>query len=1083
MAEEKRVYTVANAHLDTVWRWNLATTIREHLPDTVGKNFYLIQKIPNYSFNFEGAYRYKLIKEYYPDFFEQIQDYVRYGQWHISGSSYENGDVNIPSPEAIFRNILLGNNFFKENFNKTSKDLFLPDCFGFGLALPAIAKHSNLLGLTTQKLSWGSAYGVPFNLGKWIGVDGSQIYAALNPGNYTNELNQIRNDKSVLEQMSDAQKMGCIPWLQILHGDGDRGGSPSESSASEVSKAIDLNQKSKIKVISAGSDQIFRDVNDLPKEAQSKLPEFHNELLLTAHGTGCYTSRAIGKRLNRRCENLADKCERSCVAADFIADYIYPKSSIKTAWGRVVTHQFHDDITGTSTMEVCNNSWNDYFKSINNFQNEYTASVDAIAPHLDTTWVEGIAVIVNNSVAADRTDAVIASIHMNENSPYVNVFNSNGEQVRSQIVSKRGKSFEIIFEASVQSLGYAVYDVRPSGTKCNLPTSLKITEHTLENSKYAIVFNKNGDIGSIIDKSLKKQILSAPIKLALLKDTGSLIYPSWEINYNDITSEPVAFANTPTFEIVHQGAAKVTLKVSRTANGSTFSQLVSLTENGQFITVENQVNWQCRKTMLKVQFPFSSCNEYATYDLGLGTIQRPTNSQDLYEVPAQKWADISNDDKEFGVSVFSDGLTGWDKPNSNTLRLTCIHTPFAPFTKDARQDLQDLGDNRFGFAVFSHSGDYTDSTQIQSELYANQMTAFQFTGKNKGELGANWSFGKISNAGILVRAIKIAENSDKIIIRVNETNGQTHKAVSIKLANKIISAQEVFASEEYIDDATVEEGNLVFDIKPFEIKSFAITLKKHSKKGKAEKQIPLELEYNVDVITNDFNRRLTIMAASGVSLPQELFPEEIKFKGIMFQLGKNQERYNALIPRGQKILLPNDINKLYILAASVHGDKELTFFADSKPRKITIHDFFEPIGQWEMFALRQPAKIKTDANLAFEFTHTHSPDDDNFGESGQFFMYEIDVNRAKELTLPEDNYVVILGMTGINKAYDTVLATEINDKVSETQLISNPKFVDKVIDKIDVQSIIMDGNAITQKGKKLLFDNPLSKQIKKITKK
>lgn len=1082
MAEEKRVYTVANAHLDTVWRWNLATTIKEHLPDTVGKNFYLIQKIPNYSFNFEGAYRYKLIKEYYPDFFEQIQDYVRHGQWHISGSAYENGDVNIPSPEAIFRNILLGNNFFKKNFDETSKDLFLPDCFGFGLALPTIARHSNLLGFTTQKLSWGSAYGLPFNLGKWVGVDGSKIFAALNPGNYTSELQEIRSGKEVITQLSDARLLGNIPWLQILHGDGDQGGSPSESSALEINKAVKSNQNSSIKVISASSDQIFRDLEALPDTEKNKLPEFDKELLLTSHGTGCYTSRSMGKRLNRRCETIADKCERSCVIADFIADYKYPKAQLRTAWERVVAHQFHDDITGTSTMEVCNNSWNDYFKSINNFQNEYIASVDALAPHFDTSWVEGIAVIVNNNVATHRTDTVTARVRMNENSPYVNVFNFKGEQVKSQIVSKRGKSFEVVFQASVPSMGYAVYDVRASGTKCSLPTTLKITEHTMENSKYSIVFNKNGDIGSIVDKKLRKQLLDAPIKLALLKDTGSFRYPSWEINYNDVKAEPVAFANTPTFKIVHNGIAKITLQITRTANGSMFDQLFSLTENSQFITVENQVNWQSRKTMLKAQFPFTCGSDYATYDLGLGTIKRPTNSKALYEVPAQKWADLSTDDKEFGVSVFSDGLAGWDKPTKNMLRLTCIHTPFGAFTKDARQDLQDLGDNRFGFAIFSHSGDCTDSTQIQSELYANQMTAFQFSGKHKGELGASWSFGKISHNDVLIRAIKIAENSDKIIVRVNEATGKAHNDVIVNLTSEIISAQQVFASEEYIDEATVENGNLVFDIKPFEVKSFAVTLKKYSKKGQAEKQIPLELEYNVDVITNDFNRQLTIMAASGVSLPQELFPEKISFKGITFKLGKNQERYNALIPRGQKIQLPKDVNKIFILATSVRGDKELTFLADNKPRKITVHDFFEPIGQWEMFGLRQASKIKDDANLAFEFTHTHSPGDDNFAESGNFFMYEIDVNRASELVLPEENYVVILAMTAMNKTADITLATEINDKVYETEFIGNIKFLDKVIDKIDVQTIIMDNNSISKKGKKIFFENPLAKKIKKISK-
>ena len=62
MAENK-IFTVATAHLDTVWRWELPKTIEEFIPDTFEKNFGLIEKYPNYRFNFEGSFRYELIEE------------------------------------------------------------------------------------------------------------------------------------------------------------------------------------------------------------------------------------------------------------------------------------------------------------------------------------------------------------------------------------------------------------------------------------------------------------------------------------------------------------------------------------------------------------------------------------------------------------------------------------------------------------------------------------------------------------------------------------------------------------------------------------------------------------------------------------------------------------------------------------------------------------------------------------------------------------------------------------------------------------------------------------------------------------
>ena len=99
----KTAYMVATAHLDTVWRWTIADTVEKFIPDTLSKNFDLIEKYPNYMFNFEGAYRYELIEEYYPRAFDQIRRYVKTNRWNPAGSEYENGDVNIPSPEAITR--------------------------------------------------------------------------------------------------------------------------------------------------------------------------------------------------------------------------------------------------------------------------------------------------------------------------------------------------------------------------------------------------------------------------------------------------------------------------------------------------------------------------------------------------------------------------------------------------------------------------------------------------------------------------------------------------------------------------------------------------------------------------------------------------------------------------------------------------------------------------------------------------------------------------------------------------------------------------------------------------------------------
>ena len=237
---KKKIYTVATSHLDTVWSWDFETTVSQYIYNTLVDNFKLFEKYPSYKFSFEGSYRYELMEEYYPELFDKMKDYIAKGRWNVCGSAFENGDTNIPSPEALFRNILFGNSYFDEKFGKRSVDIYLPDCFGFGWALPAIERHSNLMGFTTQKLAWGSAYGIPFDIGKWQGVDGSEVYASINPHDYYYTLTKLRDWDFVLNKFKENEKYD-LNDTYIFHGIGDRGGAPDEKSVAFVEEEIKKN--------------------------------------------------------------------------------------------------------------------------------------------------------------------------------------------------------------------------------------------------------------------------------------------------------------------------------------------------------------------------------------------------------------------------------------------------------------------------------------------------------------------------------------------------------------------------------------------------------------------------------------------------------------------------------------------------------------------------------------------------------------------------------------------------------------------------------------------------------------------------
>ncbi|HWK12498.1 MAG TPA: hypothetical protein VNR64_20715, partial [Vicinamibacterales bacterium] len=176
------LYLVATAHLDTQWNWTVQDTIRQFVPNTFYTNFKYFEKYPDYVFTWEGAIHYMWFKEYHPDDWPTLQKYVAAKRWRLAGSWLNAVDTNMPSPESLFRQALYAKRFFRQEFGTVSQDVYLPDCFGFGFALPSIAAHSGLKAFSTQKLTWGRP--IPFPIGRWQGVDGSEILAELKPGAY-----------------------------------------------------------------------------------------------------------------------------------------------------------------------------------------------------------------------------------------------------------------------------------------------------------------------------------------------------------------------------------------------------------------------------------------------------------------------------------------------------------------------------------------------------------------------------------------------------------------------------------------------------------------------------------------------------------------------------------------------------------------------------------------------------------------------------------------------------------------------------------------------------------------------------------
>ena len=1021
--KEYKAYLVATAHFDTQWNWDVRESIDDYLHRTMVQNFWLFERFPNYIFNFESAQKYAWMKEYYPHEYELVKKYIKAGRWNVVGSAWEATDPNIPSSESFFRNVLLGQEFYKKEFDVKSNDIYLPDCFGFGYTLPTIAAHCGLIGFSTQKLQWrknpyfGEKEKMPFKIGLWQGLDGARIMAVLDAGGYGTSY--YYDDISINRRILERAKLGPDNTAYSYYGVGDRGGSPTLPSVYSLEKS--LKADGPLEIISAKAGQIYEDY--YPFEKHPELPVYGGELLMDVHGVGCYTSQAAMKHFNRRNEHLADAAERASVVAETLGGLEYPSDALRQ---RFLWHQFHDDLTGTSIPQSYTFSWNDELIAQTRFAETITTAVGAVSRALDTK-VKGMPVVVYNPVASSRRDVVKATVKMDKRPSGIKVTSQKGENMPAQLISWENGIAEVLFVAQVDPLSFSVYSIQPGRTSSS--GKLLAKNGTLENTIYKIALNEQGDIASIFDKKNNRELVQTgkPFRLMMFTENLSTDYPAWEIYKKVLDGPSISITYNVKITVAENGPLRASLRVERTHEDSRFVQYITLTDGAEDdrIEISNEFDWQGKKALLKAEFPTTISNEKATYDLGLGYVKRGNNIENSFEVLGHQWADLTADDASYGISILNESKYGWDKPDNNTIRLTLLHTP-QPGKHYTYQDHQDHGHHAFRYAIVGHKEDAAQAgIAWKAENFNQPLLAFTTT-KHAGKLGRSYSFARTDRPQVAVKAIKKAEDGRGYIVRINEIYGSSYDQAYIEFASDIENAKEVNGIEEGKGEVTFSGNRLIVSGKAFQPRTFRVTFKQKPLLTVPECQ-PLELPYNAVALTTDEFNRAGNFDRQGNSLAAELMPEKILSDGVEFSIQNDPAIFNYVRANGDTILLPehHGMDKLFLLVTSVKDDRRATFLVDDKPYQVNVPYYSGFYGQWGWKG-ESEGYIK-DASIGYIANHKHSAHKGN--DSYNFaYLYKVCLDipaNARMLVLSKDAGIALFAatLTG-NQNYDTEPITE-----------------------------------------------------------
>lgn len=790
---------VGHAHIDTAWLWPLRETIRK-CARTFSTALDYMDKYPEYVFVCSQAQQYAWMKAYYPEIWERIKKAVRRGQWEPVGSMWIETDCNLASGESLVRQILHGKQYFEKELGYTTKDVWIPDVFGYAASLPQIMKKSGVEYFLTQKISWSQFNKFPHHTFLWEGIDGTQIFTHFPPADtYNAEVTPaelIRNVKNFKEHDRASRSL-------LVYGYGDGGGGPTIEMIEKGRRLRDFDGMPKVESETALAffEKAVDDARDLPI--------WVGELYLELH-RGTYTSQARNKRGNRKSEFLLRDAEffdavslalvpnRKQNAAD-PARAVYDvtglgekganthRAALDRAWKLVLLNQFHDIIPGSSIHWVYQDSDRDYETIRALGESVRDSALEAVEPLVDTSAFQH-PVVISNTLGLRRREVV-----------------SLPDGTAASV--------------DVPPCGYTVIEAKSEIPRTSdTPVKVSHTRQgvTLENSLVRVKINAKGHLTSVYDLNAKREALSGAGNVLHLHEDIPNMWDAWDVDifYKEKCEIIDAIDK---LEVIEEGPLRAIVRIRRSFGKSLLEQDIVLRAGSARIDFVTEMNWQENQKMLKVAFPVDIHSPRATYEIQYGHLERPTHvntSWDIarFEVCGQKWADLS--ETGYGVALLNDCKYGYDI-QGNVMRLSLLRAPISP------DPLADRGHQRFTYSLLPHAGDLRAAGVIEESYALNVPLLVRETKSSKGKLPASYSFFQLDRG--VIEAIKVSEDGASIIVRFYEAQGARGQAI-LSTTLPVKKAWTATMMEEDEKALALKDGAVKIDLTPFEIVTVKFTL-------------------------------------------------------------------------------------------------------------------------------------------------------------------------------------------------------------------------------------------------------------------
>ena len=778
-----------------------------------------MKEYPEYVFMSSQPQLYKYVKKNAPDVYEQIKERVKEGRWEPDGGMFVEADCNIASGEALVRQFVHGQRFFKEEFGVDNEILWLPDVFGYSAALPQILQKCGIPYFMTTKISWNEFNKMPYDTFEWEGIDGSRVLthfvptrdynkAAVEGGTETEHFTTY-NGYINPSQMKGAWARYSQKYLneEVLcsFGFGDGGGGPTKDmleNQRRLAKGLPGMPRTKMSTAKEFFHVLDKHVTD-----KKYLPTWVGELYLEYH-RGTYTSMARNKKFNRKAEFAYQNEEMYAMMDAQTAGGAYPEKELHEGWEVILRNQFHDILPGSSIKEVYDDSKAEY----EGIFAENKALTDATLAHIAAgVKAPKHSLVVYNPNSAAAYDLVTFTVPEGMGEPAV----YDGETKLA--VQKTADSAYVFFAAGVPGKGYKTYTVKEEAADTT-PT-MEVSTKVMENEFFKVEYNEKGQFAKIYDKKAERDVLKPG-------EAGNVIvsyedrphnYDAWDVN-NYYTEKSWDIDQVSAMEVVENGPVRACVKVERKYLDSTITQFIYLYHDIPRIDIKNVIDWKEHQIFVKDYFPIDVHTNEATFDIQYGNVKRDTHdntSWDFakFEVCHHKWMDVSEDG--YGVSMLNDCKYGVGVRNG-VIGMSMLKSAIHP-NPEADKELHE-----FTYSIYPHQGGWREAGTVKQAYQINNPLTCSWKENEGGTLAPEYSLVSSDQDNAVIEVVKKAEDSDAVIVRLYECYNR-RTPVTLIFGKELTSVVECNMMEEGADPVEFTGNRATFEMKPYEIKTLKVT--------------------------------------------------------------------------------------------------------------------------------------------------------------------------------------------------------------------------------------------------------------------